>query len=118
MNRGTVPINKDFELEYRYYEKDPSFKYFNRKFEIYLIEKKTSGNAYRLHMDNCDTTPSRWSPHVHKPPEVNKKLYFAVSTLNWGDVKNNLFECIVAEIGQENKKDVKKAISQLVTPKI
>ncbi|MFH1101950.1 MAG: hypothetical protein V1726_07955 [Methanobacteriota archaeon] len=118
MDRGTVPINKDFELEYRYYERDTIYKYFNRKFEIYLLEKTSLRRKYRLHMDNCDTTPSRWSPHIHKPPQVNKKLYFAVTTLNWNDVKTNLFDCIVAEIGEENKKALKKAISQLTSPKL
>lgn len=118
MQRGLIPINKHYELEYRYYEKNPTYKYFNRKFEIFLLEKKSLKKTYRLHMDNCDPRPGQWSPHIHKPPTIDKKLYFAATTLNWSDVKTNLFECIVAEIGQEHKKEVKKAISQLASPKV
>jgi len=118
MNRGQIPIDNQYELEYRYYDRDATYKYFNRKFEIYLLEKKTVGKTCLLHMDNCDPTPGKWSPHIHKPPTIDKKLYFPVSTLNWGDVKTNLFECIVAEIGDDHKKNVKKAIAQLTSPKL
>ena len=41
MDRGTININKNFEIEYRYYNRDNNYKYFNRKFEIYLVEKKS-----------------------------------------------------------------------------
>jgi len=118
MQRGTIPITKHFELEYRYFDKDSNYKYFNRKFEIYLLKKTALKKNYVLHMDNCDTTPGKWLPHVHKPPNVDKKLYFGVSTLNWGDVKNNFMECIVAEIGAEHGDDVKKAVGKLTSPKL
>ena len=62
MQRGIIPINQVFELEYRYYEKDPTYKYFNRRFEIYLIGKKGMQKIYILHMDNCDRRPGRWAP--------------------------------------------------------
>lgn len=118
MNRGIIPISKDYELEYRYYEKDTSYKYFNRKFEIYLIGKKTLKKTYILHMDNCDTNPSRWSPHIHKASNVSKKLYFGVTTLNWNDIKDNFINCVAAEIGPENEKFVRKAVAKLSSPKI
>jgi len=118
MKQGSIPINKDFELQYRYFDKDPEFKYFNRKFEIYLLEKKNLKKNYVLHIDNCDTSPGKWSPHIHKAPNVNKKLYFGVSTLNWNDVKNNFLECIVETVGEPQREHVKKAISKLISPKI
>ena len=118
MKRGIIPINQNFELEYRYYDKDENFKYFNRKFEIYLSEKKGLKKNYVLHMDNCDTNPGKWSPHIHKASNVNKRLYFGVTTLNWGDIKNNFLDCIIGEIGNENKDHVKKAVSKLLSPKL
>ncbi len=118
MKRGTISINKNFELEYRYYDKDTNYKYFNRKFEIYLLEKKALRKNYVLHMDNCETSEGKWAPHIHKAENVNKKLYFGVSTLNWGDIKNNFLDCIVDEMGEKNRTHVKKAASKLMSPKI
>jgi hypothetical protein len=118
MKRGTIAINKNFELEYRYYDKDPSYKYFNRKFEIYLLEKKTLKKNYLLHMDNCDVSSGKWSPHIHKKDNVNKKLYFGVSTLNWADIKTNFLECIVDQIGEPERENARKAITKLMSPKI
>ena len=118
MERGSIKINKNYELEYRYFDKDTNYKYFNRKFEIYLIERKTLKNNYVLHMDNCDIAPSKWSPHIHKASNVNKKLYFGVTTLNWNDIKNNFADCIVDEIGEKSRDNVKKAIGKLSSPKL
>ena len=118
MKRETVPINKEYDLEYRYYDKDANYKYFNRKFEIYLLEKKTFKKNYVLHMDNCDTRPGKWSPHIHMASNVNKKLYFGVSTLNWNDIKNNFLDCIVAELGEQHRNNVKKAVGKLSSPKL
>jgi hypothetical protein len=118
MRRGTIDINKQFELEYRYFDKDSSYKYFNRKFEIYLLEKKPLKKNYILHMDNCDTGPGKWSPHIHKTPAVNKKLYFAATTLNWNDVQKNLTMSIIGEIGEDHQQEVKQAVSKLTSPKI
>ena len=118
MDQGTIPINKNYELAYCYYEKDPKYKYFNRKFEIYLIEKKTLKKKYVLHMDNCDTKSGKWSPHIHKAPNVKNKLYFGVSTLNWNDVKNNFIDCVSAEIGGKQHENVRKAVGKLSSPKL
>lgn len=118
MKRGIISINQNFELEYRYYEKDVNYKYFNRKFEIYLLEKKGLKKNYVLHMDNCDITPGNWSPHIHKASNVNKRLYFGVTTLNWGNIKNNFLECIVGEIGENHTGNAKKAVSKLLSPKM
>ena len=73
-----VNPGEEYELELRYFERDPMYKYFNRKFEIYLLEKKTLKKNYILHMDNCDTAEGKWAPHIHKQPDVHKKLYFIV----------------------------------------
>jgi hypothetical protein len=118
MQRGIIPINQFLELEYRYYDKDPAYKYFNRRFEVYLIGKKAAQKIYILHMDNCDTRPGRWSPHIHKASNVAKKLSFGVSTLNWNEMKDNFLAVIISEIGPEHTKDVKKAIVKLLSPKI
>ncbi len=118
MERGVININKQYELEYRYYDKDTKYKYFNRRFEIYLIEKKSLRKNYVLHMDNCDITTGKWSPHIHKAPEVNKKMYFGVSTLNWNDVRNNFINCISDEIGERHRENVKKAVGKLASPKL
>ena len=64
MNRGTIPINKNYELEYRYYDKDQNFKYFNRKFEIFVLEKKTLKKNYVMHIDNAD--PRQMMPRNYK----------------------------------------------------
>jgi len=119
MERGSININKNYELEYRYFDKDANYKYFNRKFEIYLLEKKTLNKKnYVLHIDNCDITPGKWSPHIHKASNVNKKLYFGVTTLNWNDMKNSFADCIVGEIGEKSRGNVKKAIGKLSSPKL
>ena len=118
MERGNIKVNKYYELEYHYFDRDKDYKYFNRKFEIYLIEKKTLKKNYVLHMDNCDTSPGKWSPHVHKASNVSKKLYFGVSTLNWNDIKNNFLDCIIGEMGKEHKEDAKKAVGKLFSPKL
>jgi hypothetical protein len=107
MQRGIIPINKLFELEYRYYEKDPRYKYFNRRFEIYLIGKKGLQKKYLLHMDNCDIRPGKWAPHIHR-----------VTTLNWNEIKENFLATIIAEIGDAYKADAKKAVVNLLSPKL
>jgi hypothetical protein len=118
MKRGAIDIDNTYTLEYRYFDKDPSYKYFNRRFEIYLLEKKSLKKNYVLHIDNCDTSPGRWSPHVHKTPDVDKKYYFGVSTLNWNDIKNNFIDCIIGEIGEVSREKVKKAVGKLSSPKL
>lgn len=118
MQRGVIPLNQFFELEYRYYEKDPRYKYFNRRFEIYLIDKKGLQKIYILHMDNCDIRPGHWSPHIHKATNVAKKLSFGVSTLNWNEIKDNFLAVISSEIGDAYKKDAKKAVAKLLSPKL
>lgn len=118
MHQGIIPINQFFELDYRYYKKDSRYKYFNRRFEIYLVEKKEKRKIYLLHMDNCDTRPGMWAPHIHKASNVAKKLYFGVTTLNWNEIKDNFLAVILAEIGETYKTDAKKAIVNLLSPKI
>ena len=115
MDRVTIPINKNFELEYRYYDKDPAFKYFNRKFEIYLLEKKTLKKNYVLHMDNAD--PRNMMPNVFKASSGRRKHDFGITTLNWNDIKTKFTDYIVAELGEKQRNNVKKAIGKLSSPK-
>ena len=118
MEKGNIEIDKTYELEYRYHNKDINFKYFNRKFEIYLLEKKSLKKNYVLYIDNCDISTGRWAPHIHKPPDFNKKQYLGVMTLNWNDIKNNFTDVLVAEIGEKRRGNIKKAIGKLSSPKL
>ncbi len=113
MNRGTIPISQNYEFEYRYYDRDTKYKYFNRKFEIILVEKKALRKNYVLHMDNAD--PKKMMPTLYKASTGRKKHDFGVTTLNWNDIKTKFTDYIVAEIGQKEK--VKKAIGKLTSPK-
>ena len=116
MDRGIIPINKNFELEYRYYDKDPKFKYFNRKFEIYVVEKKTLKKAYVMHMDNAD--PRNMMPRVYKASTGGKKHDFGITTLNWNDIKTKFTDYIAAELGEKQRQNVRKAIGKLSSRKI
>ena len=115
MDRGIVPINKNYELEYRYYDKDSTYKYFNRKFEVLLLEKKTLKKNYILHMDNSDTRSM--TPYVYRTNQ-RKKYDFGVTTLNWNDIKNNFLDSVVGEIGEKGRENAKRAIGKLSSPKI
>jgi hypothetical protein len=116
MDKGTIPIDKNYMLEYRYYDKDPAFKYFNRMFEVYLLEKKTLRPQYILHMDNSDTR--QMSPSVYKASHGKKKFDFGVTTLNWHDIKTTFLDYIVDEIGEPNRSKAKKALGRLSSPKL
>ena len=116
MDRGIIPINKDYELQYQYYEKDPKYKYFNRKFEIIVVEKKTLRKNYVMHIDNADSR--QMMPRIYKASTGKKKHDFGVTTLNWNDIKTKFTDYIVAEIGEKQRNNVKKAIGALSSPKI
>ena len=116
MDRGTIPINKQYELEYRYYGRDTNFKYFNRKFEIYLLEKKTLRKNYVLHMDNSDIR--QMMPNLYKATTGRRKHDFGVTTLNWNDIKTKFTDYIVTELGEKQRGNVKKAIGKLSSPKL
>ncbi|MDG6218181.1 MAG: hypothetical protein QCI00_01925 [Candidatus Thermoplasmatota archaeon] len=116
MDKGKIPINKQYELEYRYYDKDNAFKYFNRRFEVYLCEKKPLKTTYLLHMDNSDY--KQMTPSVYKATHGRKKFNFGVTTLNWNDIKNTFLDYVVEEIGEENRTSAKKALSNLSSPKL
>ena len=116
MDKGIIPINKDFELEYRYYYKDPKFKYFNRRFEIYVLEKRPLKKNYILHMDNAN--PREMMPTVQKASTGEKKYDFGVTTLNWNDIKTKFTDYIVSELGEKERKNIRKAISKLISPKL
>lgn len=116
MEKGIIPINKEFELHFNYYDKDQKFKYFNRKFEIILVEKKTLRKNYIMHMDNAD--PRQMMPFVYKASTGKRKHEFGISTLNWNDIKIKFSDYIVSELGEKQRGNVKKAISKLSSPKL
>ena len=116
MDRGIMPINKEFEIQYHYFDRDQKYRYFNRKFEIILVEKKTLRRNYVMHMDNAD--PRQMMPRVYKASTGRKKHEFGVTTLNWNDIKTKFTDYIVAEIGEKQRNNVKKAIGKLSSPKI
>lgn len=115
MDNGKIPINKKYELEYRYHDKDADYKYFNRKFEVLLLEKKTLRPQYIMHMDNSDTR--HMAPGVYKA-SAKKRHDFGVTTLNWNDIKNTFLDFVVDEIGEEHRDAAKKAIGKLASPKL
>ena len=116
MDRGLIPINKEYELQFQYYEKDPKYKYFNGKFEIMVVEKKTLRKNYVMHMDNAD--PRHMMPRIYKASTGNKKHEFGVTTLNWNDIKTKFSDYIVSELGEKERENVRKAISKLASPKL
>lgn len=116
MDKGVIPINKEYELEYHFFDRDPNFRYFNRKFEIILVEKKTLRRNYVMHMDNAD--PRQMMPRVYKASTGKKKHEFGVTTLNWNDIKTKFTDYIVAELGERQRNNVKKAIGKLSSPKL
>lgn len=118
MENGIIPINKNYELEFRYYDKDSSYKYFNRKFEVFLHQKKSLKKTNLLYMDNADATDDTWVPHIYKADAKHKKLDFGVTTLNWNDIKNRFMDYIISEIGEDNRDQVKKAVTKLSSPKL
>jgi hypothetical protein len=115
MDKGKIPITKNFELEYRYFDRDTSYKYYNRKFEVFLLEKKPLRSDYIIHMDNSDI--KHMVPSVYKATH-RKKYDFGVSTLNWNDIKMTFLDFIVEEIGEENRTQAKKALVKLSSPKL
>ena len=117
MKRGTIPVGKDYELEYRYYDKDSSFKYFNRKFEIFLLEKKTLRRNYVMHMDNSDISESNWTPHVYKASHPKKQLSLGISTLNWNDMKKSFLDHVITELGEQYRQPAITAVKKLSSPK-
>lgn len=116
MDRGTIPINNNFELEYRYYDKNIGYKYFNRKFEIFVLEKKTLKKNYVMHIDNADAR--QMMPRVYKASSGNRRHDLGVTTLNWNDIKTKFTDYIVAELGENQRNNVKKAIGKLSSPKL
>jgi hypothetical protein len=116
MDRGTIPINKNFEFEYRYYDRDSNYKYFNRKFEIYVLEKKTLKKSYVMHMNNADVR--QMMPGVFLASTGKRRHEFGVTTLNWNDIKTKFTDYIVAELGEKQRNNVKKALGRLSSPKI
>lgn len=116
MDRGTIPISNEYELEYRYYDKDTKHKYFNRKFEIYVLEKKLLKKNYIMHMDNAN--PRQMMPVIYKASTGGKKHEFGVTTLNWNDIKTKFTDYIVTELGENYRGNIKKAITKIQSPKI
>ena len=116
MDRGTIPINKNYLLEYRYYDRDNSFKYFNRKFEIFVLEKKTLKKNYVMHMDNADNR--QMMPGIFKASTGKKRHDFGVTTLNWNDIKTKFTDYITDELGKKSENNIKKAVGKLNSPKL
>ena len=116
MDRGVIAVNKEYELHFNYYERDQKFKYFNRKFEIILVEKKTLRKNYIMHMDNAD--PRQMTPRVYKASTGKKKHEFGITTLNWNDIKTKFTDYIIAEVGEKQRNNVKKAVGKLSSPKV
>jgi hypothetical protein len=115
MDKGKIPINKTYEFEYRYHDRNTDYKYFNRKFEVFLLEKKPIRPQYLMHMDNSDTR--HMAPGVYKASK-KKRYDFGVTTLNWNDIKNTFLDYVIEEIGEKHREETKKAIGKLTSPKL
>jgi hypothetical protein len=57
-------------------------------------------------------------PRIYKASTGKKKHEFGVTTLNWNDIKTKFADYIVAELGERQRNNVKKAIGKLTSPKI
>ena len=115
MKRGVIPINKEYELEYRYYDRDNTYRYFNRLFEVFLLKKNMFNRSYVMHMDNRDK--NKMIPLIYRNSK-KKSLDMGITTLNWNDIKNNFLDFIIEEIGEKERENAKKAIGKLSSPKI
>jgi len=116
MDRGIIPISKEFDIQYQYFDKDPRYRYFNRKFEIIVVQKKMLGRNYIMHMDNAD--PRKMIPIVYKASTGSKRHEFKATTLNWNDIKTKFIDHIVLELGETERNNIKTAIGKLSSPKI
>lgn len=119
MEQGIIPVNKEYDIAYRYYDRDSAYKYFNRKFEIMLVTKNKSGSERNivLLLDNCDPNNPRWFPHLHKPGKKSK-YYFGVATLNWNDIKKKFLSAMCKEIGDQHADELEAALDTLFSPKL
>ena len=57
-------------------------------------------------------------PTLHKASTGSKKYDFGVTTLNWNDIKTKFTDYIVSELGEKERKNIRKAISKLISPKL
>ena len=71
---------------------------------------------YIMHMDNADTR--QMMPRIYKGCAGSRRQDFGVTTLNWNDIKTKFTDYIVAELGEKQRNNVKKAIGKLSSPKI
>jgi len=68
-----------------------------------------------MHMDNANAR--QMMPKVYKASSGNRKMDFGITTLNWNDIKTKFTDYIVAELGEKQRNNVKKAIGKLSSPK-
>jgi hypothetical protein len=115
LDHGKIPIDKNYEFEYRYYDRDTDYKYFNRKFEVLLLEKKNLRFNFLISMNNHDLR--NMIPRIYKA-KTKKSFDFGVTTLNWNDIKNTFLDFVVNELGEEKRLKAKKALGKLSSPKL
>ena len=111
-------MNRNYELEFRYYDRDSSYKYFNRKFEVFLLEKKSLKKRYVLHMDNSDQSQMMPLFYMASSTGHPQRCDVGISTLNWNDIKNNFVDCIAGKIGEQERENARKAVGKLHSPKV
>ncbi len=117
MQQGRIPVDRQFDLEFRYHEKDSSFKYFNRKFEVALVKKGVRKTAV-FQVDNSDAKSMMPSYYVATDSGRVKKLNVGLSSLNWNEIKNNLVESVVTQFDSIDRESLKKAVGKLHSPKL
>jgi len=117
MEQGRIPVDKQFDLEFRYHEKDAAFKYFNRKFEVALVKKGVRKMAV-FQVDNSDAKSMMPAYYVATESGRVKKLNVGLSSLNWNEIKNNLVESVVTQFDGIDRENLKKAVGKLHSPKL
>src|SRR5271157_3247559 len=113
-----IPVNADYEIEYRYSGFDKT-KVFNKDFSIILLKRGAKGNRVVLRADNNhDLKTNKWAVHIHTADGNNHfSLFFGgTDESNFETFKKQIIEYAVKQISSENKEDLEAAFEQIKFP--
>lgn len=111
-----IDVNANYEIEYRYSEKDRDYKDFNRLNVVVLLSKDKTGNRVVLRADNSDKQTGLWPMHIHIPDSKDRSYFvYWGSTLesNWDRFKGSFSDEAVKLVGEEHREDLGKALEEL-----
>lgn len=107
--KDRIEVNEKYELEYSITDNITDHDY-NRQHSVCLIRKKEPKNERVIWMDNFHSkSDGRWPTHIHKP-EGGRHSFLGGS---WEDVVKTFLEIALKLIGDENRKDLERALSQM-----